>query len=36
MTPDGPDNGFECEICGEQFPTRAALDRHIKDIGLVS
>ena len=37
MTDDTDQNGDEyvCEACGESFESEEALDRHIREVGLV-
>lgn len=29
------DAAFECEACEKQFESEAALDRHLREVGLV-
>ncbi len=32
---DAAHGEFECEACEKQFDSRAALERHLRDVGLV-
>lgn len=29
------DETYECGVCGEEFDTEAALERHVHDVGIV-
>lgn len=35
IDPESSDGGYVCDACGKRFETEEALERHVREVGLV-